>query len=338
MIAAELAAGLTHHKAGRLANAEPHYRRVLAVRPDQAEANNLLGLVRLAMGDALGAMGLLEKAVSAAPRNPQYLCNAAVALDAAGEHLKAIRYLGRAIELKPDYAEAHSNLGMVLKRFQRPAEAAVHYQKAIELKPDEAGFHFNLGNTLVDLGELNDAEVSYRRALELRPAHGPALTSLATLLEELGRPGEAAAIAERSIAAKPSRPDAAFYRSRGHAFRLAGKLESAEESFRKALTVNPGDADAWDGLSRILCATEEGPDIQAVRGLLRRVPSSSPEQMNLDYALGRWLDDLGQDALSFEHFSKANATMRATLEYDAGGDETDLENVWRLFDQIGRAH
>ena len=40
-----LGAGLKHHQAGRLVEAEACYRRVLAAQPDHADALHLLGII-----------------------------------------------------------------------------------------------------------------------------------------------------------------------------------------------------------------------------------------------------------------------------------------------------
>ena len=42
-----LQAALAHHQAGRLAEAEDLYRQILAVAPNHADAQHLLGLVRI---------------------------------------------------------------------------------------------------------------------------------------------------------------------------------------------------------------------------------------------------------------------------------------------------
>jgi Flp pilus assembly protein TadD len=45
-----LAVGLKHHQAGRLAEAEASYRRLLAAHPNHADALHLLGIVALRRG------------------------------------------------------------------------------------------------------------------------------------------------------------------------------------------------------------------------------------------------------------------------------------------------
>jgi tetratricopeptide (TPR) repeat protein len=332
-IEAELAAGMAHHKAGRLGDAEQHYWRVLGVRPDHAEANNLLGLVNLALGDSFGAAERLEKAVALAPDNPQFLCNAGVALDAITQYERAVQRLSRAIALKPDYAEAHSNMGMVLKRMHRPLEAASYYRSAIELRPDEAGFHFNLGNVLVDLAEPQEAEAAYRRAIALRPNHSAALAALATLLEDLGRADEAAAIAEQILDIKPRVRDAAFHRSRGHAYKWLGKLEMAEDSYRKALELDPTHVSTWEALSRTRRRTSYDSELEELVKLRQKV--RDPEkQIWLDLALGRWFDDIGEDATSYEYFRRANAAVRKDLRYSAEESEAKYDVYRDLFDPL----
>jgi Flp pilus assembly protein TadD len=49
-VAALLAAGLAHHQAGRLAEAEARYRRVLDIVPDNADVLHLLGGVAYQTG------------------------------------------------------------------------------------------------------------------------------------------------------------------------------------------------------------------------------------------------------------------------------------------------
>jgi tetratricopeptide (TPR) repeat protein len=333
-IAAELAAGLTHHKAGRLANAVPHYRRVLQARPDHAGANNLLGLVHLASGDSQGAARLLEQAVAAEPDNPQYLCNAAVALDAVLEHEKAFQLLARAIELKPDYAEAHSNMGLVLKRMDRVFDAANYYRKAISLRPDEPGFHFNLGNCLVDLGQLEEAEAAYRRAIELRPKYASALSALATLLEELGRNDEAAQLAERILDMKPLVRDLGFHRSRGNAYKWVGKLEMAEESFRKALALDANDIKTWEALSKTRRGAASEAELESLVRLRQQSSLNAESRMLLDLTLAQLFDDRGDDATAYEYIRSGNAAARAQMPYSPEQDAIGHQLLRGHFDPV----
>src|SRR5437870_1988735 len=85
-----------HHQAGRLAEAEAVYRRVLADTP-----NHIM---------SLRFLGLLAHQV--------------------GRHDAAAELLGNAIAVNGGDADSHYNLGAVLQVLGRLAEAATNYSKA----------------------------------------------------------------------------------------------------------------------------------------------------------------------------------------------------------------
>ena len=109
-----LAAGLQSHQAGRLAEAEACYRRVLAAQPNYAELHMQLGL-------ALKAQGKLKEAIAA---------------------------FHRAVAIKPDLAEAQYNLGNALNDNREFDQAAAAFHRAIAIKPEWADAHLALGNAL----------------------------------------------------------------------------------------------------------------------------------------------------------------------------------------------
>ena len=124
-----------HHRAGRLAEAEALYRRVLDAQPGAAEV-----LSKLAA--ALAGQGKLD--------------------DAVASYLKAR-------DINPDFPDVHNNLGKALRKMGRPEEAVDSYHQALAVKADYADAHYNLGLALQDLGKLEDAAASYRKALAIEP-------------------------------------------------------------------------------------------------------------------------------------------------------------------------
>jgi Flp pilus assembly protein TadD len=62
-VAGLLAAGLEHHQAGRLAEAEAHYRRVLEMVPDHGDVLHLLGGIAYQVGRHEEAIDLIAGAI-----------------------------------------------------------------------------------------------------------------------------------------------------------------------------------------------------------------------------------------------------------------------------------
>ncbi len=78
-------AGLAHHQAGRLAEAEACYRRVLAAQPNHADALNMLGVLAHQMGRPDMAVDLIRRAIENNGNNPAYFCNLGYALRDQGQ-------------------------------------------------------------------------------------------------------------------------------------------------------------------------------------------------------------------------------------------------------------
>jgi predicted O-linked N-acetylglucosamine transferase (SPINDLY family) len=165
----QIESGLSHHRAGRLAEAERIYRQVLARQPDHPETLNRLGVLTAQLGQLDAAVELIRRAVRLKPDFAEAHGNLGVVLKGKGQLDEAIASYRQAIRLNPDLAEVHSNLGNALKDKEQIDEAIACHRQAIRLKPDNAESHYNLGNAFSKIGRLDEAITSYRQAVRLKP-------------------------------------------------------------------------------------------------------------------------------------------------------------------------
>jgi Tfp pilus assembly protein PilF len=147
-------AAVKYHQAGRLAEAEVGYRRVLAAQPDHADALHLLGIIAHQM---------------------------------RRDHNLALELIDKALALNPNSADAVNNRGNALQELKRYDEALASYDKALALKPDHAEAFNNRGHALLALNRIDEALANYREALRLRPDVPLAHTELAYALLSAGR-------------------------------------------------------------------------------------------------------------------------------------------------------
>jgi len=182
---------LEHHQAGRFAEAQSLYRKVLQREPRNADALHLLGLLEHGMGQGERGALLIEQALRLQPANTLFLDSLAGTLQDLGRFAQAEQALSRLVALRPDQAEAHKKLADVLHDLGRAEAAERSYRQALALRPEYAEACCNLGIVLKDLNRLEEAEQAYRRALELRPEFADAHLNLGNLLVRVGRPEEA---------------------------------------------------------------------------------------------------------------------------------------------------
>ena len=158
-----------HFRSGRGAEAEVICREILAGNPDVPEVLHLLGLVRMRLGDAKGAVEFIGRAVQLRPDDADALVNFGNALRDDGKLGEAIAAFRRAIEIRPEFAGACNNLGTALLEDGQTEAAIEAYRNAVRIDPGYADAHYHLGNALKSQGELAAAIEAYERAIPIKP-------------------------------------------------------------------------------------------------------------------------------------------------------------------------
>ncbi len=195
--------GVSHHQAGRLAEAEKIYRQVLAQQANHADALHMLGMLAAQTGRSDAAEDLIRQAIRIQPDCAEAHNNLGNVLKAKGRLDEAIASYRHAIRLHPDFAEPHNNLGIAFKDNGQIDQAIASYHQAIRLKHDYAEAHSNLGNALKDQGQLDQAIASHRQAIRLRPDFAGAHSNLGNALLRMGHHDEAIASYRHAIRLRP---------------------------------------------------------------------------------------------------------------------------------------
>jgi tetratricopeptide (TPR) repeat protein len=245
-----LAAGLGHHRAGRLAEAEACYRRMLAAHPDHADALHLLGIIAHQVRRADLAVDLIGRAIEQNERNPNYFLSRANALQELKRFDEAVASYDKTLALKADSAEAFNNRGAALKELKRFGEALASFDKAVALQPDDAEAFNNRGIALQELRRFDEALASYDRALALEPDHVDAVNNRGVVLAALRRYDEALASYDRALALKPDYANP--FNGRGVALMALRRFEEALASYDRALALKPDYADAFSNRGNVL--------------------------------------------------------------------------------------
>ena len=198
------ATAVRHHQAGRLVEAERHYRQVLAIAPRHADSLHLLGVATFQAGRSDLAIELIDQALAVQPDYPEALCNLGNALINLSRLEAAAASYRKALDLAPTYLEPLVNLGNVLESLGRPDEAIDCYRRTIALQPNLSEAHNNLGVALYGQGRVDEAIASYERTLEIDPNFAMALNNLAAAQLARGEPAAALHAVRRSLGTRES--------------------------------------------------------------------------------------------------------------------------------------
>lgn len=252
-----LAMGRALEMSGDTASAGLHYRTVLSIDAEHAEAHARLGelLRRLSRRDE--AITHCRAAIAASPAHAEALNCLGALLTEAGCPDEACDALRRALELRPDWPAALNNFGVALRDAGRLDAAATILEGAIELRPDHAGTRANLAGVYRAQGRLDAARAEAERGTRLGPRHLECWIELGLIRQAGGHWEGAAAAYERATAAAP-RSAQAWY-CLGEARRALGQAERAIKAYGKALKLDPDDLHGA-GLALALAGGAAPPD------------------------------------------------------------------------------
>ena len=322
--------GIALLESGRLDDAVVSYRRALLIKPDFAAAYNNLGTAQRRMGLLPDALESYSHAVSFIPEFADAHNNIGNVLRDLGKSSEAILSYQTAIALRAEFIEAHSNLGNLLRDLGRLDEALVSHKKACECNPKIAEAYYNCGNVLLDLLRLDEAQSAYFQALKLKANYPRALVALARVMRLQARSVESEAACQRALAIEPNFADALSFL--GELKTDTGDFEDALELFRKAVNYQPNLVAAWCGIAR--CRQIGYEDVQwreaANRLLRQRLPIQ--EEIALQYAIGKVLNDCSEFEQAFKHYRRANElSRRCGAPYDHGAFASEVTGIMNRF-------
>ncbi|MGD0768986.1 MAG: tetratricopeptide repeat protein [Tepidisphaeraceae bacterium] len=279
-----LDSGLSHHQAGRLAEAERIYRQILAEQPEHAVAMHLLGVIAHQAGRNDLAVDLIRRALALMPNCADAYSNLGNALKDKRQLDEAIASYRQAIRLKPEHGDAHYNLGNALREIGQLDEAIAAYRQAIRIKPGYAEAHGNLGIALVEVGQLDEAIASHRQAIRLKPELAEAHYNMGIALQGKGQLDEAIAAYRQAIRLKADFAEA--YSNLGIALVGLGQLDEATKAHLEAIRFKPNLAEAHNNLGNALKDMGQLDEaIASYRQALRLKPGYASAYSNLIFAL-----------------------------------------------------
>jgi Flp pilus assembly protein TadD len=179
--------GFRLHLLNQTKEAEPFYRKAIALDPAFKEAWMNLGLVVMAQGRFDEALTCQREALRLDPESPDALNNLGMSHYAQGHIVEAENCFRAVLRLQPDHANATLNLGSTRQLFNHVEEAETLFRHALTLGVDPARGESNLSLAMMEQGRPEEAERHCRRALEARPDYAEARANLSLALLQMGR-------------------------------------------------------------------------------------------------------------------------------------------------------
>lgn len=226
-----LSAAQRHIQAGDHSAAQIELRNVIQVAPTNGQAQRLLGVTWLRLGDPAAAEVALRKALTLSEKADDVFPGLALALLRQSQPQKVI----------DEFAGAN---------LQDPAA--------------HAALRATVGQAWLMRGEVTPAAEAFAAALGAQPGHAEALLGMARIAASEGKLDDALGMTEAALKNDGRLADA--YITKSQILMAKGQREPAIETLEKALAANPGHLPTRLGLASILVDAKDYEKAKAVLG------------------------------------------------------------------------
>jgi tetratricopeptide (TPR) repeat protein len=277
---------------GQLREADLAYRGLLSNRPEDEIVLKAMVELYGQVNFLDGIRGSLQRLIMTCPDQREYYEQLSRFHDQQGQSDAAIDALRRYLARHPEHADTQFNLALLLRKSGRLEAALKAYEDALRNGISAAeDIYLNMSVLLSELHREEQAATALRDALALKPDLVPAMFNLAALTEE------------------------------------SGDIDAARTLYQRVLELEPDYLEALARLAGLTMVSDaKDPVIEQLRCALAKPGLDANLQIDLNFALGKVLDDCGQYDLAFKAYSDANdADKKRGSGYDRAAHEAFVE-------------
>ena len=235
---------------GDLATAELCCREVLGLDSRNADALQLMGMVRWRAGDAGEGERYLRESLDMRPAQPHVLANLGDLLISKQDHAHALECYIESVRLAPRFADGWLKLGIAHGESGEIQAAIEALERSLEIRPGDRNALYAMAKAHVENADYESAVDCYRKALDAAPDNVEILFDMGRALRMHDRTEEALTALEKAIAIDRSNPE--LLRTYGNALSELGREDDAIASYRNALALDAEALESHEALNEIL--------------------------------------------------------------------------------------
>jgi tetratricopeptide (TPR) repeat protein len=212
---------------------------------------------------------------------------------------------------------------------QRDVEAIRLLTQCLALAPGVAPTLFSRALACYRTAQPVAAQADIEAALAVEPRNPAYRALLAAVLSKTNEIPRTLGLYEELTAEYPNQPK--LWMSFGHVLKAAGRQPASIAAYRRAIELDPGIGEAWWSLANLKTVRFTPADIEAMQQQLQRDGLGDDDRMQLEFALGKALEDARRFEESFRHYSEGNRLRLLMSHYDPEDNSEHLRRSKRVF-------
>ncbi len=314
-------------QARRPEEARAEVRRVLERHPRHHRAWLAYGDILVDLGQFGDAAIAFDRARESDPQRAQI--EAATAALTADRRRDAEEGFRRILQADPGHVAALVGLAAVSLAAEVPRDAERLLRHALRQSVHVPLAWRGLGPVLVQLGRIAEGDAAARHVLKLEPNNPQSWITIAAVATKHLRAEAALEAYERAAVLLPG--EVRVRMSIGHVHKTLGRRADSEASYRAALQLDPGHAEAYWSLADLKNYHFGDEELARMQQLLREEPRGRLNEAQLHFAIGRALEQRERYAESFAHYAQGNALRRLDEPFSIENFERRTRRIVEFF-------
>jgi len=321
--------GILYMHQKRFKMAEWMFRRATEVKPEAKTAwlglaHSLKALGRKDEADEAGKQALaLSPLVKKLERAETHRLQ--------GEMAEAGKLCAEVLEKEKDNILAMRLLARISTEDGHLPEAEQLWRRLVELTPESAEPVTDLARFCAKHNDHDEAVELFKQSIELDSSNPATHLALANILFTTGMPEHALDAYEATLALDAGHASAKV--GRAHALRMLGRNDEVVDAYLQCIDDDVNACEAYWSLSSLRTHSFSDADVERMRTLRKSGDLADVDQVYLDFALGKALDDRECFDEAWKHYSSGNSLRRTQLNYDGPKFESGVDTIINTIDQ-----
>ena len=263
------------------------------------------------------------------PGDPEFLVRQAEAYLRQHETSAAISLSQKLTAENPQFLGGWIALARALQQSGDFTGALAAARQAHTIDPRQPGTRLLLAESLLQSGNTSDGLAAVHQIERDAQNNHRLLQHLAQLYTHANRHVEAQRCYARAVALQPSDPQCLYNLATAEI--ALGRLEPAEKLLDQVIAIAPADYDAYYNRSTLRAQTKANNHVAEIERVLAAPLLNPMGVVQLNYALAKELEDIGENAASFEALRRGADARRRMLTYRVDDDVAAMAEIARVF-------
>jgi tetratricopeptide (TPR) repeat protein len=255
---------------------------------------------------------------------------------AAGNLKNVIEGCQKILKKNPKNPFVLNLMGLALQKNKQMPQSIKCFIGALELERNNIAAINNLANSYKGVGKIDLAENLYKRAIELNPRYISALNNYGNLKLQLNDFEQATELFKKALSINNNEITLLF--GLASALQGIGNFDEAINVLRKILIISPKNASAHKLMSSILNYNEKSDQsevhLKEMKELILDKSLNDNQKIDLSFALGKALEEVGSYELSFKNIDTGNFLKKKKFNYNLNEDEKLFKSIIKTFEDL----